>query len=134
MCFWRTTINKTTAIYQALCVFLFSVVVILLSILDFKTSAVENYKPVLALLKTRSDEQIKEIGVLQEKYHYQQQEIIGLKTKVAHADSLLRKDIEDLKQQQNPPIKLLKPQSTKRNNKVHHLSKGSTISKEVVAD
>jgi hypothetical protein len=116
--FLENNINKTTVIYQALCVFLFSVVVILLSILDFKSNANENYKPVLALLKTRSDEQIKEIGILQEKYHYQQQEIAGLKTKVTYSDSLLRKDIEDLKQQQNPPIKLLKPQVTKRNNKV----------------
>jgi hypothetical protein len=89
-------------------------VVILSSILDFKTRATESYKPVLALLKARSDEQIKEIGVLQEKYNYQQQEIIGLKTKVAHTDNMLRKDIEDLKQQQNPPIKQLKSQNTKR--------------------
>lgn len=113
----ENNINKTTVIYQALCVFLFSIVIILLSILDFKTNATESYKPVLALLKARSDEQIKEIGVLQEKYHNQQQEIIGLKTKVAHTDSLLRKDIEDLKQQQNPSIKLLKSQVTKRTKK-----------------
>jgi len=95
----------TIEVYQSICVFLFVVIVMLYGVIEFKTGIMESYKSTLALLKTRSDEQIREIAVLQEQYKYQTQEILLLKAKVAHADNTMRKDIEDLKQQQNPVVK-----------------------------
>jgi hypothetical protein len=98
----------TIEVYQTICVFLFVVIVMLYGVIEFKTGVMEGYKSTLALLKTRSDEQIREIAVLQEQYKYQTQEIVLLKAKVAHADNTMRKDIEDLKQQQNPVVKHLR--------------------------
>jgi len=98
----------TIEVYQSICVFLFVVIVMLYGVIEFKTGVMEGYKSTLALLKTRSDQQIREIVILQEQYKYQTQEIILLKAKVTHADNTMRKDIEDLKTKVNPPLKQLK--------------------------
>ena len=98
----------TIEIYQSICVFFFVTIIGLLSILEFKSGVMEGYKATFTLLKTRSDQQIKEIAILQEQYKYQQQELAQLKTRVINADNTIRRDIEDLKMQQNPAIKHLK--------------------------
>jgi hypothetical protein len=96
-------------IYQSLLVLFFITIISLLCILEFKSGAMESYKHTLVLLKTRSDQQIREIVILQEQYKYQTQEITQLKARVAYADTAMRKDIEDLKTKTNsPPIKHLK--------------------------
>jgi 5-bromo-4-chloroindolyl phosphate hydrolysis protein len=100
--------EHTVEVYQSICVLFFVTIIALLSILEFKSGVMEGYKATFALLKTRSDEQIREIAILQEHYKYQQQELNQLKYKVISSDNNLRRDIEDLKQQQNPPIKHLK--------------------------
>jgi len=98
----------TIEIYQSLCVFCFIMIIVLLGILEFKSGVMEGYKANLALLKTRSDQQVREITILQEQYKYQQQEFIQLKNRVILADNNIRKDIEDLKTKVNPTIKNLK--------------------------
>lgn len=98
----------TIEVYQSICVFLFTVILILWSVIEFKTGVMDGYKYTLVLLKTRSDEQIREIVILQEQYKYQQQELTQLKNRVILADNTIRKDIEDLKTKVNPAIKNLK--------------------------
>lgn len=98
----------TIEVYQSICVFLFVITIVLWAIIEFKSGMMEGYKSTITLLKTRSDEQIREIVILQEHYKYQQQEIVQLKTRVAVADNNIRRDIEDLKTKVNPPIKQLK--------------------------
>ena len=97
-------------IYQSLLVLFFITIISLLFILEFKSGVMEGYKHTLALLKTRSDQQVREITILQEQYRLQQQEVIQLKAKVVSADTIIRRDIEDLKMKVNPPIKQLKRQ------------------------
>lgn len=100
----------TVEVYQFLCLFFAVTVLILLGILEFKSGVMEGYKHSLVLLKTRSDQQVREITILQEQYKFQQQEVVQLKARVIAADNTIRRDIEDLKIKVNPPIKQLKRQ------------------------
>jgi hypothetical protein len=100
----------TVEVYQFLCLFFAVTVLILLGILEFKSGVMEGYKHSLVLLKTRSDQQVREITILQEQYKFQQQEVVQLKARVISADNNIRRDIEDLKMKVNPPIKQLKRQ------------------------
>jgi len=102
--------DYTVEVYQFLCLFFAVTVLILLGILEFKSGVMEGYKHSLVLLKTRSDQQVREITILQEQYKLQQQEVAQLKARVVSADNNIRKDIEDLKTKVNPPIKQLKRQ------------------------
>lgn len=101
-------IEYTTEFYQFVCLVLFCTTLILFGILEFKSGVMEAYKANLVMLKGRSDQQIREIAVLEEKYKLQQQEINQLRLRVLTSDNSLRKDIEDLKAKVNPPIKSLK--------------------------
>ena len=98
----------TIEVYQSICVFLFVITIVLWTIIEFKSGMMEGYKSTLALLKTRSDQQVREITILQEQYKFQQQEVAQLKARVIAADNIIRRDIEDLKTKVNPPIKQLK--------------------------
>ena len=98
----------TTEFYQFVCLVLLCTTLILFGILEFKSGVMEAYKTNLVMLKGRSDQQIREIAVLEEKYKLQQQEINQLRLRVLTSDNSLRKDIEDLKAKVNPPIKYLK--------------------------
>ena len=98
----------TVEVYQSICILLLFIVIVLWTIIEFKSGIMEGYKSTLALLKTRSDQQVKEITILQEQYKYQQQELTQLKTRVIASDNNIRRDVEDLKTKVNPPIKQLK--------------------------
>jgi len=98
----------TIEVYQSICIFLLFIVIVLWTIIEFKSGMMEGYKSTLALLKTRSDQQVREITILQEQYKYQQQELTQLKTRVISSDNNIRRDVEDLKTKVNPTIKQLK--------------------------
>jgi len=98
----------TIEVYQSICIFLLFIVIVLWTIIEFKSGMMEGYKSTLALLKTRSDQQVKEITILQEQYKYQHQELTQLKARVISSDNNIRRDVEDLKTKVNPTIKQLK--------------------------
>ena len=100
--------EHTVEVYQFLSIFFVIIIISLLGILEFKSGVMEGYKSTLALLKTRSDQQVREITILQEQYKFQQQEVAQLKTRVITTDNIIRRDIEDLKIKVNPTIKQLK--------------------------